>query len=62
MNAVASTNWNLERDPQAAGMAAFSATEGVPVREKLIAMRDTMIVLSLQLSFRLIMLLRSWNY
>ncbi len=32
------------------------------MREKLAAIRDTMIVLSLQLVFRTVMLLRRWNY
>jgi len=43
--------------------AALAARfEDVAMREKLTLVRDTLIVLGLQLVFRAVMLLRRWNY
>jgi hypothetical protein len=43
--------------------AALSADfEGDVMRERMVAVRDTLIVLGLQLLFRAVMLLRRWNY
>jgi hypothetical protein len=36
--------------------------DGVPMRHRLAAVRDTVIVLGLQVVFRVTMLLRCWNY
>jgi hypothetical protein len=35
---------------------------GVPIRHRLAAVRDTILVLGLQVVFRATMLLRCWNY
>jgi hypothetical protein len=39
-----------------------AAFEDEPMREKLAAVRDTLIVLGLQVVFRAAMILRRWNY
>lgn len=36
--------------------------EEISMREKMVAIRDTAIVLGLQVAFRLAMMLRRWNY
>lgn len=44
-----------------AEMTLPATTEEAAMREKLCAVRDTLIVLGIQIVFRTIMLLRSWN-
>jgi len=60
MSAILNTASIVQR-AQGLGMPVYS-TEEVPMREKLVAVRDTLVVLSMQLSFRIAMLLRNWNY
>ncbi len=43
-------------------VAVAARFEDVVMREKLTLVRDTLIVLGLQLVFRAVMLLRRWNY
>lgn len=43
-------------------MSSFSALEDVPMREKMFAVRDTMIALGMQWVFRATILLQRWNY
>ncbi|MGA3293375.1 MAG: hypothetical protein ABSE45_05240 [Candidatus Acidiferrales bacterium] len=45
-----------------ARMDSNADLEGAPMREKLAAVRDTMVVLGLQVVFRAFMILRRLNY
>jgi hypothetical protein len=61
MSAIASTNLSTNQGTAvAAGYAA--ELEEVSMRERLIAVRDTMVVLALQIVFRAGMMLRRFNY
>ncbi|MGC2331344.1 MAG: hypothetical protein WA581_07820 [Candidatus Acidiferrales bacterium] len=62
MSAIARADWNVPNDGLRARLPRASVCEVSPMREKLAAIRDTMIVLSMQLVFRTFMLLRRWNY
>jgi hypothetical protein len=46
----------------AADLSFAVSPEEINMREKVVAIRDTAIVLGLQLAFRLAMMLRRWNY
>ena len=61
MNGLASTAWN--ESPRAAADMPFPAiSEENLMRAKLVAIRDTVIVLALQLVFRTTQMMRNWNY
>jgi hypothetical protein len=62
MSAIAGPDWNVPNDGLTARLPHTSVREETAMREKLAAIRDTMIVLSMQLVFRTVMLLRRWNY
>lgn len=64
MSAIAKPDWNTPDDRSKARLQLphSSVREETLMREKLAAIRDTMIVLSLQVVFRTVMLLRRWNY
>jgi hypothetical protein len=62
MSAIARPAWNAQNDGLPARLPPASIVEESPMREKLAAIRDTVIVLSIQLVFRAFMLLRRWNY
>jgi hypothetical protein len=44
------------------GVLADTEFGGISMRHRLAAVRDTIIVLGLQVVFRATMILRSWNY
>lgn len=48
--------------PVAAAMPLPGFCEGEEMRTKLLAVRDTLIVLALQIVFRMMMWLRRWNF
>jgi hypothetical protein len=62
MSAIAGPNWDVQNDGLRARFSPTSVLEETAMREKLVVIRDTMIVLSMQLVFRTVMLLRRWNY
>ena len=62
MSAIAGNSWNLQKDGPVSRLRQGPAVEESPLREKMAAIRDTMIVLSLQLVFRTFTMLRRWNY
>jgi len=62
MSAIAGPNWDSQHDGLGAQLSRPSAFEETAMREKMAAVRDTMIVLGLQLVFRAFMMLRRWNY
>jgi len=42
--------------------ATAACVEELPMRETLIAVRDTLLVVGLQIVFRIALVLRRWNY
>jgi len=62
MSAIAGSDWTSQHDGLGPQLSGPSVIEETAMREKLTAVRDTMIVLGLQLVFRTVMLLRRWNY
>jgi hypothetical protein len=62
MSAIAGPDWSVPADGLRPQFSRVSVFEEKVMREKLVAIRDTMIVLGLQLVFRTVMLLRRWNY
>ena len=62
MGSLARTDWIVDRDSAKAEMALSADFEEVAMRKIFVAVRDTLIVLGLQLVFRAVMLLRRWNY
>jgi hypothetical protein len=62
MGPVARTDSIMDRDSAKAEMALSADFEEVAMRRMLVAVRDTLIVLGLQLVFRAVMLARRWNY
>jgi len=62
MSAIAGPDWNVRNDGLPAHLPDVAVVRESPMREKLAAIRDTMIVLSLQLVFRAFTMLRRWNY
>jgi hypothetical protein len=55
------SSWNRNAEAIALAMP-FPQDEVVAMRARLEALRDTLIVLGLQIVFRAAMLLRRWNY
>lgn len=62
MSALSGMAWITGHGSAKAEAALAADFEGVAMREKLYVVRDTLIVLGLQLLFRAVMVLRRWNY
>ena len=62
MSALASNVWRQFRNAAAAEMPFPANCEEISMREKLNAVRDTLLVLALQIVFRATQAMRSWNY
>jgi hypothetical protein len=62
MSTFAGTNWNAGPKAVAAELPFSACFEDESMRDKLAAIRDTLIVIGLQVVFRAAMLLRRWNY
>ncbi len=62
MSALTGNDWNADGGETVAGMARAGGFESVSIAEKVAAIRDTLIVLSMQVVFRLTMFLRHLNY
>jgi hypothetical protein len=62
MSSLAGGDWKTDGGAQAVQMARAAVVEETSMREKVDIVRDTLIVLMLQLVFRTMMLLRRWNY
>ena len=62
MSALAGGEWKTNSDALAAQAVRVAVVEESSMRDKLDIVRDTLIVLMLQLVFRTMMLLRRWNY
>ena len=61
MSALTGSDWNADRGGKAAEMT-YTGFQKSPVRQKLAAVRDTLIVLGMQIVFRATMFLRHLNY
>jgi hypothetical protein len=64
MSAMATDRFSSQSEAVAEAMplAGMSESEGMNMSARLAAMRDTAIVLVIQLVFRATLLLRRWNY
>jgi hypothetical protein len=62
VSALTGNDWNADRGGTAAEMTRAAGFEKVSVGKKLIVVRDTLIVLSMQIVFRATMFLRHLNY
>jgi hypothetical protein len=61
MSALAGNRWDVRRE--AIGSAApLSRDSTSPLQNRMNAVRDTLLVLGLQLVFRVTLILRRWNY
>jgi hypothetical protein len=61
MNAVSNHRGRSSSEAVAVEMPFPGMIEGSAMREKLILVRDTLVVLGIQIAFRAAMLLRRWN-
>jgi hypothetical protein len=62
MSVLANNDWRSNRNPVTAEMALPASAEEMAMREKLNVVRDTMIVLGIQIVFRAMILLRRLNF
>jgi hypothetical protein len=62
MSALAQGGWEGCSRASKGALAARESLEEVAMRERLIAVRDTLLVLGLQIVFRVALMLRRWNY
>jgi hypothetical protein len=62
VSTLTGNDWNAERGEAVAGMSRPGGFESVSIPGKMEAIRDTLIVLSMQVVFRLTMFLRHLNY
>jgi hypothetical protein len=60
MSALASSGWESTRQ-DAQATHATGNSEGM-IHERISAVRDTLLVLGLQLVFRVTLIMRRWNY
>jgi hypothetical protein len=62
LSALTGSDWNANRSEAVAGVTSAAGVENVPVSQKTSAIRDTIVVLAMQLVFRVTMFLRHLNY
>jgi hypothetical protein len=62
VSALTGNDWNVDRGGEAVEMTLIGSSEGRSMRAKMFAVRDTLVVLVMQLVFRVTMLLRHLNY
>ena len=62
MSALTGNDWNANRREAPAGVTRAAELENVRAVRKMAAIRDTMVVLAMQLVFRATMFLRHLNY
>jgi hypothetical protein len=61
MSALAGDHWEVRRETIGSA-APLSKDSASALRNRMNAVRDTLLVLGLQLVFRLTLILRRWNY
>lgn len=62
MSVGAGKSWNARTTAAAVVLPHPFALEATPVRERLTIVRDTLVVLGMQMAFRAVMILRQLNY
>ena len=62
MSALAGNRWEARRDVAIGSAAPLSRDSGSPLQNRINAARDTLLVLGLQVVFRITLILRRWNY
>ena len=62
MSALAERGWESTDDSTVGAMSFPASTEEMALRQRMLILRDTVLVLALQLVFRATMALRRWNY
>ena len=62
MSSLTGTDWNADRGGTAAAMTRAAGFERISMRQRVAAVRDTLIVLAMQIVFRTTMFLRHLNY
>ena len=62
MSTMATKNWHSDRGAVATAIALPAQDAGTSMRDAMEVVRDTIIVLAIQLAFRAGLMLRRWNY
>ena len=62
MSALANSGWDSRGDASVEAMPLPEVAKEMALRERMLNLRDTILVLGLQLVFRATMALRRWNY
>lgn len=62
MSTTATKNWNSDRGAVATAIALPAQDAGTSMRDAMVVVRDTIVVLAIQIAFRAGLLLRRWNY
>ena len=62
MSALADNEWNSRQDPEVAAMPFPDSSEERDMRNRMRVVRDTILVLGIQIVFRFTLFLRRWNY
>jgi hypothetical protein len=62
MSALANRGWESTDDSTVGTLPFPESTEETALRERMLILRDTVLVLALQLVFRATLALRRWNY
>jgi hypothetical protein len=62
MSTTATKNWSSNRGAVATAIALPAPDAGTWMRDAIVVVRDTIIVLAIQLAFRAGLMLRRWNY
>ena len=62
MSYMTGNDWNADRGSTAAATIRAAGFDRISIRQKVAAVRDTLIVLAMQIVFRITMFLRHLNY
>ena len=62
MSALAGRSWPTRTSDTVAAKPGLETRQGNSIRRRIDAIRDTLIVLGIQLVFRAMLALRRWNY
>ena len=62
MSSLTGSEWNADRGGTAAAMTRAASFARTSIRQRVAAVRDTLIVLGMQIVFRTTMFLRHLNY
>jgi hypothetical protein len=62
VSSLTGSDWNVDRGGAAGAMTRAASFERISIRRRVAAVRDTLIVLAMQIVFRTTMFLRHLNY